>query len=45
MSGYGIVVIPSSWAIGRWDKGHKVLFAFGPLRFVKYRNVTGSFAG
>ncbi len=36
MSGYGVVLVPGSWAFGKWDKGKKVLFAFGPVRLVKY---------
>jgi hypothetical protein len=39
MNGYGITVIPRSWAIGFWRRGHKTLVSFGPLRFVKYYNL------
>lgn len=43
MIGYGLVLVPGSWHIGKWDKGHKVLYAFGPLRFVKYRRIAEQF--
>lgn len=33
MNGYGICIIPRSWAFGRWVKSpRKTLWAFGPLR-------------
>jgi hypothetical protein len=32
MKGYGVTIIPASWAIGKWKKGHKTILAFGPLR-------------
>jgi hypothetical protein len=37
MTGYGITIIPLSWALGFWRRPYKTLFAFGPLRFVRYR--------
>jgi hypothetical protein len=37
MIGYGVTLIPASWAFGVWRKPHKTLFAIGPLRFVHYR--------
>lgn len=43
MNGYGFCIIPRSRAWGRWDKPNKTLWACGPVRFVKYRNITGSY--
>lgn len=44
MNGYGICIVPRSWAFGRWDKkASKTLWAFGPLRFVRYRNIAGTY--
>lgn len=39
VNGYGVTLIPRSWAFGVWRMPHKTLFAFGPLRFVRYRNL------
>lgn len=39
MNGYGIAIIPLSWAFGFWHKPHKTIFAIGPLRFVFYFNL------
>jgi hypothetical protein len=44
MNGYGICFVPMSWAWGRWDKSlNKTMWAFGPIRFVRYRNITGNY--
>lgn len=39
MNGYGVTIIPRSWALGVWHKPHKTILAFGPLRFTKHWNV------
>lgn len=40
MSGYGVLVVPLSWALGRWDrKAGKTLWAFGPIRFIRSKNL------
>lgn len=43
MKGFGIVLIPFSWALGPLDLGHKALFAIGPIRFVYYRALKRSY--
>lgn len=43
MNGYGVCIIPRSWAYGRWDKGHKTLYAFGPIRLTFYHNIIGTY--
>lgn len=40
---FGITVFPFSWAFGPWNKGHKWLFAIGPVRLVFYRDVKGRY--
>lgn len=39
MTGYGLVVIPFSFAFGVWRKPNKTIWALGPLRFVEYRGL------
>lgn len=39
MNGYFIGVIWGSWALGKWHRPSKVIYALGPLRFVKHRNL------
>lgn len=39
MTGYGITIIPMSWAIGVWKKSHKTVIAFGPLRFSHHKGL------
>lgn len=40
MTGYGIMLIPLSWAIGRWDVSQfKSIWSFGPLRFTLHRKL------
>ncbi len=41
MKGYGITIIPGSWALGFWKKDHKSLLSIGPIRLVKYLNLGG----
>lgn len=41
MNGYGIAIIPFSWAIGIWRKPNKTLFAVGPFRLVRYSGLSG----
>lgn len=43
MIGYSITFIPRSWNFGRLDKDHKILWAFGPIRFVYHKNIQGKF--
>lgn len=43
-NGYGVVFIPTSWHIGVWRRPTKTLWAFGPLRFVRYR-IAGEWGG
>ncbi len=45
MTGYSITIIPKSWAVGRWDKGQKTIWAFGPFRFVLHSKIVGGFGG
>lgn len=39
MTGFGIFCVPRSWALGRWAKKNKTLWAFGPFRFHINRNL------
>lgn len=39
MNGYGLLFVPLSWAIGRWVKPHKTLWALGPFRFVVHTSL------
>lgn len=38
-TGFSILVVPFSWAVGRWDIRDKTLFSFGPIRFAIHRNL------
>lgn len=40
ITGYSLVFIPRSWAVGIWRKPHKTIFAFGPLRFAHHRSLS-----
>lgn len=40
MTGYGVFIVPMSWALGRWDRSeNKTLWALGPIRFFICRNL------
>lgn len=40
MNGYGLLVVPLSWALGRWDvSADKIVWAFGPFRWIKCTNL------
>lgn len=34
LTGYSLVFIPRSWALGVWHKRKKVIYALGPFRYV-----------
>lgn len=43
MNGYGLLFVPFSWALGRWNvyskpptRVKKTLWALGPFRFVRH---------
>lgn len=36
LKGYAIAVIPRSWGFGVWRRPHKVAFALGPFRVIRY---------
>lgn len=38
-TGYGLVFVWTSWAVGVWRKSHKTIYGFGPFRFVQFRNL------
>lgn len=33
---FGIAIFPLSWHLGLWSRPKKTIFAFGPLRFIRY---------
>jgi len=40
MNGYGVFIVPKSWALGRWDVNiNKSVWAFGPFRAFVCRNL------
>lgn len=39
MNGYSLVFIPTSWALGRWYKHKKTIYALGPFRYVVHRGL------
>jgi hypothetical protein len=41
MRGYGLTIIPFSWAIGKWRKTHKTILAFGPIRLTAHYDLGG----
>ena len=36
LHGFALAFMPRSWAVGRWTRPHKVAYAFGPFRFIRY---------
>lgn len=39
MTGYSLMLVPMSWAFGRWDVRRKTLWALGPFRFSIHRGL------
>ena len=39
MSGFGLTLIPFSWALGVWRRAHKTIWAIGPLRISVHRGL------
>lgn len=36
MHGFALAIMPTSWAIGVWRRPHKVAYALGPFRLIRY---------
>lgn len=39
LTGYSLVFIPRSWALGVWRKPHKTIYSLGPFRFAVHRSL------